>query len=176
MNNEEAAIRCETYLIERRRQEGQIEDLRIKLECERALSGGLALTQRLEDIARELELAELQAASWENAWMIKSMDALKSLLQNMENLERRISDLERNIRNATIRSPISGRVNESRQLNIGDIILSGEEIITIVPDNESSLKLGLCRGLENGRQRLPCVAVAVMKAWRPLRGTGKLLW
>jgi multidrug resistance efflux pump len=143
MNNEEAFIRCETYLIDLRRQEGQIEELRIKLERERAMPGGLAVTQRLEDITRELELAELQAASWENTRMIESLDALKSLLQNRENLERRISDLERNIRNATIRAPISGRVNEYRQLNRGDIVLPGEEIIAVVPDDGSSLKAEL---------------------------------
>jgi adhesin transport system membrane fusion protein len=143
LDNEEAFIRCETYLIECRRQEGQLEELRVKLEREQAMPGSLALTQRFEDITRELELAELQFASWENTRMIESMDALKSLLQNRENLERRVSDLERNIRNATIRAPISGRVNEYRQLNRGDTVLPGEEIITIVPDDELSLKAEL---------------------------------
>lgn len=143
MNNEEAFIRCETYLIERRRQEGQIEALRIKLDRERAMPGTLAVAQRIEDVTRELELAELQAASWENTRIIESMDALKSLLQNRESLERRISDLERNIRNATIRAPISGRVNEYRQLNRGDTVLPGEEIIAVVPDDATSLKAEL---------------------------------
>jgi multidrug resistance efflux pump len=117
--------------------------MRVKLERERAMPGTLALAQRLEDVSREVELAELQAASWKNARMIESMDALKSLLQNRESLERRISDLERNIRNATIRAPIAGRVNEYRQLNRGDTVLPGEEIIAIVPDDESSLKAEL---------------------------------
>jgi multidrug resistance efflux pump len=142
-DNDEARIRCETYLIEHRRQEGRIEELRIKLDRERSMPGSLAVKQRLEDTARELDLAELQFASWENTQMIETMDALKNLLQNRESLERRISDLERNIRNATIRAPITGRVNEYRRLNNGDTILPGEEIITIVPDDESSLKAEL---------------------------------
>jgi multidrug resistance efflux pump len=142
-NNEEASIRSETYLIEYRRQEGQIAEMQVKLDRERAMPGALAVTQRLEDTARELELAELQFASWKNTRMIETMDALKSLLQNRETLERRISDLDRNIRNATIRAPISGRINEYRQLNRGDAVLPGEEIITIVPDDESSLKAEL---------------------------------
>jgi multidrug resistance efflux pump len=142
-NNEEAYIRSETYLIEYRRQEGQIEELRIKLDRERAMPDTLAVKQRLEDLERELEMAELQFASWKNTRIIETMDALKDLLQNRENLERRISDLERNIRNATIRAPIAGRINEYRQLNRGDTILPGEEIITVVPDDESSLKAEL---------------------------------
>ncbi|MDR2784163.1 MAG: HlyD family secretion protein [Treponema sp.] len=143
MNSEEASIRSETYLIEHRRQQGQIEEMRIKLDRERAMPGTLAVTQRLEDVERELELAELQFASWKNTQMIDTMDMVKSLLQNRESLERRISDLERNIRNATIHAPISGRINEYRQLNRGDTVLPGEEIITVVPDAESTLKAEL---------------------------------
>jgi multidrug resistance efflux pump len=142
-NNEEATIRSETYLIEHRRQQGQITGLRIKLDRERSMPDSLLVKQRLEDMTWELELAELQFASWKNTQMIETMDTLKSLLQNRENLERRISDLDRNIRNATIRASISGRINEYRQLNRGDVILTGEEIIAIVPDNESSLKAEL---------------------------------
>jgi multidrug resistance efflux pump len=142
-DNEEAVIRSETYLIEHRRQQGQIEEMRIKLDRERAMPGTLAVTQRLEDAERELELTELQFTSWKNTQMIDTMDMAKSLLQNRESLERRISDLERNIRNATIRAPISDRVNEYRQLNRGDTILPGEEIIAVVPDTESALKAEL---------------------------------
>jgi multidrug efflux pump subunit AcrA (membrane-fusion protein) len=94
-------------------------------------------------MTRELELAELQFASWKNTQMIETMDILKNLLQNKETLERRISDLERNIRNSTIRAPISGKVNEYRQLNKSDTVLSGEEIITLVPGDESNLKAEL---------------------------------
>jgi multidrug resistance efflux pump len=142
-DNEEASIRSGTYLIEYRRQQGQIEEMRIKPDRERAMPDTLTVTQRIEDMVRELELAELRFASWKNTQIIETMDALKSLLQNRETLERRISDLDRNIRNATIRAPISGRVNECRQLNRGDVVLPGEEIITLVPDTESGLKAEL---------------------------------
>jgi hypothetical protein len=71
------------------------------------------------------------------------MDGLKSLTQNRESLERRISDLERTIRTATLYAPISGKINESRKFNIGDYLMPGEEIITIVPDNTASLKAEL---------------------------------
>jgi multidrug resistance efflux pump len=142
-NNEEASIRSETYLIEYRRQQGQIEEMRIKLDRERAMPDTLTVTQRIDDMTRELELVELQFSSWKNTQMIETMDVLKNLLQNRESLERRISDLERNIRNATIRAPISGRVNEYRRLNRGDTVLPGEEIITLVPGDESGLKAEL---------------------------------
>jgi multidrug resistance efflux pump len=143
LNTGEAYIRSERYLIEYRRLQGQIEELEIKLERERVLPDTLAVTQRLEDMVRETEQGKLQFSLWKNNQMIEIMDTLKSLTQNKESLERRISDLERNIRNATLYAPISGKINESRKFNIGDYLMPGEEIITIVPDNTASLKAEL---------------------------------
>jgi multidrug resistance efflux pump len=143
LNNAEASIRSERYLIEYSRLSGQIEEQRVKLERERALPDTLAVKQRLEDMLWETEQQELQFSLWKNNQTIEVMDALKSLIQNRENLERRISDLERNIRNATLYAPISGRINETRKFNLGDYLMPGEEIITIVPDNTASLKAEL---------------------------------
>jgi adhesin transport system membrane fusion protein len=141
--NSETFIRSESYLIENRRFQMQIEEARIKLEREKSLPESLVLKQRLEDMTRELEQAELQFSSWKSNQTIEAMDTLKSLLQNRENLERRITDLERNIKNATLRAPISGKINELRKLNIGDYVLPGEEIITIIPSDAVNLKAEL---------------------------------
>ncbi|MDR3335513.1 MAG: HlyD family efflux transporter periplasmic adaptor subunit [Treponema sp.] len=143
VKNEEAYIHSEVYLIEHRRLLGQIEELRIKLEREGSLPDTLSVKQRFEDMSRELAQAELQFSLWKNNQMIEAMNGLKNLMQNKETLERRLSDLERNIRNATFHAPISGRINEFRKLNIGDYLLPGEEIITIVPDDTESLKAEL---------------------------------
>lgn len=143
VKNEEAYIRSEAYLIEYRRMLGQIKESRVKLERERALPETLAVKERLEDIIRELEQAELQCTLWKDNQMIETMDYVKNLMQNKESLERRISDLERNIRNATFYAPIAGRINESRKLNTGDYLLPGEEIITIIPEDATRLKAEL---------------------------------
>jgi adhesin transport system membrane fusion protein len=141
--NSEAFIRSESYLIENRRYRMQIEEARVKLEREESLPETLALKQRLEDMVRESEQAELQFSSWKSTQTIEAMETLKTLLQNKESLERRMTDLERNIKNATLRAPISGKVNEIRKLNIGDYVLPGEEIITIVPSDAVNLKAEL---------------------------------
>jgi adhesin transport system membrane fusion protein len=142
-NNEEAYIRSEGYLIEHHRLRGQIRELEIKLERERSLPDTLAVKDRLDDMVREIEQTKLQFSLWKNNQRIEIIDGLKSLMQNRENLERRISDLERTIRNATLFAPISGKINESRKFNIGDYLMPGEEIITIIPDNTTNLKAEL---------------------------------
>jgi multidrug resistance efflux pump len=141
--NSETFIRSESYIIENRRYQMQIEEAEIKLEREKSLPDTLALKQRVGDMARELEQAKLQFALWKSNQTIEAMEALKNLLQNKESLERRLTDLERNIKNATLRAPISGNINEIRKLNIGDYVLPGEEIITIVPSDTVNLKAEL---------------------------------
>jgi len=141
--NEEAYVHSERYILENQRQLLQIEEMRKKWEFEENLPEMLSVRQKADDIKGEFERAELQFALWKNTKIIETTDAVKSLMQNKENLERRMSDLDRTIQNATIYSPISGRVNEYRKLNIGDNIAPGEEILAIVPDEETALKAEL---------------------------------
>jgi multidrug resistance efflux pump len=142
-DNNEAFIRADSYLVENRRLQMQIEEAQIKLEREKALPDTLAYKQRLVDITMELEQVKLQFSSWKSSQTIEAMEALKNLLQNKENLERKLTDLERTIKNSTFFAPITGRINEIRKLNTGDYILAGEEIITIIPSDETSLKAEL---------------------------------
>jgi multidrug efflux pump subunit AcrA (membrane-fusion protein) len=132
--NEEAYLQSEAYLTEYRRWANQIEGLRIRLEREKSLPDSVVVKQELENREQELKQTQLQFQAWGNNAMVEAINNMKSYTQNKENLERHISDLERTIRNATIYAPISGRINETRNLNIGDYLLSGEEIITIIPD------------------------------------------
>jgi multidrug efflux pump subunit AcrA (membrane-fusion protein) len=135
--NEEARLQSEAHLAERRRWAGQIEGLRTRLEREKSLPDSVVVKQQLDDREQELRQTRLQFYAWENNVMIEAINNLKISTQNKENLERRVSDLERNIRNATIYAPISGRINETRPLNVGDYLLSGEEIAAIIPDTEA---------------------------------------
>jgi adhesin transport system membrane fusion protein len=139
----EAFIRSEAYLTEYKRLLTQIEDMRVKLKREQVMPDTLLLKQNIEDAMRELEKAELELELWKNNQIIETINDLQTYTQNKENLEWRISDLERNIRNASIFAPISGRINEYRKLNVGDYLLSGEEIAAVIPDDNTKLKAEL---------------------------------
>jgi len=142
-DNEEAHIHSESFIIENQRQLLQIEEIRIRLEIERNLHEMLVVRERINEIERELERSKLQFLLWRNNRIVETTDILRNLIQHRENIERRKSDLERNINNSTIYATISGRVNELRRLNIGDNIVAGEEILTIIPEDETGLKAEL---------------------------------
>lgn len=142
-NNEEAFLHSEKYVLENRRQLLLIEEMRKKMEIEKNAPEMLLVKQKIDDMKGDLERTELQFALWKNSKTTETKDILDNLFQSKENLERRMADLDRNIKNGTIYSPISGRVNELRKFNIGDYIVPGEEILTIVPDNKTELKAEL---------------------------------
>lgn len=141
--NEEAYVHAERYLLENRQYVSKIKEIEIKLEKEKSSPEMLLVRQRIYDMEIELERAELQFALWKNSKIIETTESRDALQQSRTNLERRMSDLENNIRNATMYAPISGRINEFRKLNIGDNIAPGEEIISIVPQNDAELKAEL---------------------------------
>jgi len=141
--NGEAYIHSAQFILQNRHQQLQVAEKRMRLENERNLPGAMVVRIRLDELALELERAELQFALWRNGRIVESTDMINALTQQRENLERRISDLERNIGNATIYAPISGRVNELRRLNVGDNVIPGEEILAVIPDGETGLRVEL---------------------------------
>jgi len=142
-DNGEAYIHSAQFILENRHQQLQVAEKRMRLENERNLPEAMVIRVRLDELALELERAELRLALWRNGRTVESTDMINVLTQQRENLERRISDLERNIGNATIYAPISGRVNELCRLNVGDNVIPGEEILAIVPEGETGLRVEL---------------------------------
>ena len=140
-NQREAYLRSEVYIIEKTKLSEHIKTLEILLERENSKPLEMIVRKDIEDIEREIEQAVLQLSLWDNSQMINAIDTLRITLNQKENLERRMAELERVIRNATIYAPISGRINEIRRLNIGDRVLVGEDIISIIPEEKDSKDL-----------------------------------
>jgi adhesin transport system membrane fusion protein len=139
----ESFIRSQIYLNEYSQYQNQLDELRTKLRRENDLPLSMVTRQQIEDIENEIKQAELKFSLWTNNKLVETIDAIKTLSRERETLERRLLDLERNIKNSIFRAPISGKVNEINKLNIGDYILPGDNIIDIVPADTSSLKADL---------------------------------
>ena len=141
--NGEAYIHSAQFLLQNRDRQLQVAESRMRLANEGNLPDGMITRARLEELGLEFERAELQFALWRNGRIVESTDMINVLTQQRENLERRVSDLERNIGNATILAPISGRVNELRRLNVGDNVIPGEEILAVIPEGGTGLRVEL---------------------------------
>ncbi|MDR2407535.1 MAG: HlyD family secretion protein [Bacteroidales bacterium] len=142
-NNLENKIQSEAYLLEYNRMVNQIEGLKSRLIKMKMLPDGMFSKQEIEDKERELEQYELQFSAWKKNQLIEVNDNIILLLQNKESLEKHVAELERNIKYSNIIAPISGNINEKINYNVGDNLMPGEEILTIIPVDLNNLKAEL---------------------------------
>ena len=68
-------------------------------------------------------------------------DSIKSNETSIISIDKQISDIELNIKNAEVIAPIDGTVNMYADLNTADLVQSGQTIATIVPDTNGAYKL-----------------------------------
>lgn len=139
----DAVIKSLAYITEFKRYQNLIEEAKIKLEREENAPPALKIPQNIEDLKLQLTRQELSFEAWKNSQKIQALEQKKQLQAANSSVESRISELERAVKNSTIYAPISGRVSEVKKVNVGDYILSGEEIARIIPQNSESLKAEL---------------------------------
>ena len=68
-------------------------------------------------------------------------DNIKSNEANIVSLERQLADIELNIKNAEVISPVDGTVNMYSDLRESDFVQSGQTVATIIPDTNGAYKL-----------------------------------
>lgn len=139
-DSSDAFIKCSAYLTEFQRYQTGISDLQTKLNREKSKPQSLKVPQTIQDLETELNQNQLAFESWKNSQKLTAIENQKNLESAKKTLESRIAEFERLIKNSTIYAPISGRISEITKLNPGDYLLTGEEILRIVPQNSESLK------------------------------------
>ncbi len=139
-NSQKIYMKSSLYLTDKKKYETNIKDINTKLEREKNKPSSLIIPQNIKNLENQLIQAELDYKSWKNKQQLEVYEQQKQLLLKKDMLESKKADLERKIKNSTIYAPITGRITEVRKLNIGDYILSGEEIVRIVPQNDNCLK------------------------------------
>lgn len=136
----DAYLKSNSYLLEKTRYETILEDAKVKYERERDAPIALKVPQNINDLENQYKQTKLSFESWLNTQTIQTNEKLSSLETEHKNIESRLSELERAIRNSTIYAPISGRISEVTKFNIGDYILAGQEVLKIVPQANETLR------------------------------------
>lgn len=141
--NSQAWIMCEAWIGEQNRLKQQAEQTNVRLERERAMPENMRSSQKLADLEAELASAQTVIESSRSRKLLSTTEGLKTLRQNAQAIERRISDLERKIKDAVVTAPISGRIDEIRRVNTGDYVMAGEEMVRIIPQESDTIKAEL---------------------------------
>lgn len=141
--NSQAYINSNTFYLENKEYLKQISEARIKLEREKNQGELFIIQQNIDDLTISLEQLELRYQSWKNKQLLNALEKEKLLKQTKESLEVQIYQIDRAIQNSIIFAPISGKIAEAIELNVGDYLLTGEEVLKIIPQNNEKLKVDI---------------------------------
>lgn len=136
----DAYLKSNAYLLEKSRYETILEDSRVKFQREKEAPPALKVPQTIADLENQYTQTKLTYETWLNSQTLQTGEKIAALESEKKSIESRISELERTIKNSTIHAPISGRITEVKKYNMGDYVISGEEILKIVPQDNESLK------------------------------------
>ena len=100
----------------------------------------LKLQQKMDELRNQLQQLEYGFTNWKNSQLIHTKELINSYEDSIQNMKLRCTVLERNIKNASLYSPIDGIVNEITALNVGDYVIGGSEILRVIPSENERLK------------------------------------
>jgi Multidrug resistance efflux pump len=139
----DAYVRSAAYLYEKKRYETVIADVKTKLEREQNKPASLAVPQNVQDMQAQYEQTVFQYRTWKNTQLTQTLETYRQLQTDRSSTESLIAELERVVKNSVMYAPISGRITEVKKMNCGDYVMTGEEVLRIVPEGSSALKAEL---------------------------------
>ena len=132
--------KIDTYLADFNRQSLQVQEMRAKYEAESNMPSSMRLQKRIEETQNQLEQTELVFENWKNSQFIRITDSIYLEEEKIQSLKLRKTFLERTIKNSNLYAPIDGIVDEVLELNVGDYVIGGSDVLRIIPEGNQKLK------------------------------------
>src|SRR5574344_452068 len=124
-NSSDTYMNCSSYLIEKETYEKKITEKENQVEREKNKPDSLIIPQNIKDLEYEISQERLNFEIWMRTKEMNEIETKKQLQSKKINIESRIIELERLIKNSTIYASISGKISE---------------ILGIIPQNIDKLK------------------------------------
>jgi multidrug resistance efflux pump len=139
----EAITRTEIYLAELKKRE--LASLKAFDAWQREIDMPATMTSaiRIKDLETEKELAQLQYVSFPSQTRLQLQEEQKTINQRMQDIQNSLASIQRRIEDSMVMAPLEGIVEPIKKINQGDYLLSGEEILRIVPSEVGRLKAEL---------------------------------
>ena len=128
------------YLAEYARQTNEVEQLHAAVQKEQSMPTTLYVQATVDQCRAKEQQARLAFVAWQNSQRLSVQSGQERSRNEMQNALTRLAAVEESVRNACILAPIDGTVDMLVQLNTGDFVFSGTELLRIIPSGETSLK------------------------------------
>ncbi|MBB6479600.1 HlyD family secretion protein [Spirochaeta isovalerica] len=121
------------YSCEKRKLELNRDAAQAKYNARESMAQFVAKSE-LEELEYKLRMAELELQSFTGSSFLEVVDEYDLIKTELRSLVSQAEQLEKEISLSTIFAPISGTVNKLAELNDGDYLFSGMDILDIVPE------------------------------------------
>lgn len=130
----------ENYISEYKQLQFQVDSARNRYISEFSKPDSLRIKSTVNEALNELNIRESNLSAWQSQQIIQLKKNIQSCTEKIKSLELRTVALESEINKMSVYAPIDGYISETVQLNDGDYIFSGTEVLRIIPDELSRLK------------------------------------
>ncbi len=141
--DEESFIKASSFLSEYNLIQLKLQDLNEKYNYEISKPISLRVEQNIQDCKNEIEQIKLELRLWKTNKKIEIKELINSYEEKIQSINSRIASLERIIKNAHLYAPIDGYIDENLELNVGDYLVGGNEVLRIIPNRNDNLKAEL---------------------------------
>lgn len=111
-----------------------------KLHTQRNLSQFVAKSE-LDELDYQYQIAALELKSFVSDYFVSVSNELVDMKAEMRTLATELERLEEEIESSFIKAPIAGTVNSINDLNDGDYLFAGTEILDIIPESRGMGKV-----------------------------------
>ncbi|NLY11012.1 MAG: HlyD family efflux transporter periplasmic adaptor subunit [Firmicutes bacterium] len=137
-------VRFQTYQTTQDRLESIYnESLQLWQRLERLFQTGAVAKYEVDEVRKQVERAKHELEKYRLDSLVQIDDALINKRMQIEQYERELKLVELRLQAKEIVSPIDGIINPIKELYSGDILASGVEIATIVPEQASQFVIEL---------------------------------
>lgn len=130
---------CSSYVFQRKYYELLIDENRQKLEREKEAPEYTYVRQNVINLEYIVNQKIYEFETWNNKQLNDVLTRKKELQTSLAKLQSNIKECEHTIATSIIYAPITGKVNQIKQINQDDYIFSGEELLQIIPDEANNL-------------------------------------
>lgn len=102
---------------------------------------GAAAREDVKNARESLDSAELDLQIYRNKLLVEIQNNIATDEKAIIALERNLKSSALSIGDSVVTAPIAGVINTVKEINQGDLLQSGEEIITIVPEHNTRYKV-----------------------------------
>lgn len=136
----DANLKIKMFKLEKEQKYADVIAIKNELDREKSMPVLMQIQQKIDELEARYKISLKAYDSYIYQQKVNCEEIINKYLEQKNTCEVKLSVLERQIKNCSLYAPIDGYVNEILEINVGEYLLSGNNILKIIPEDQSVLK------------------------------------